>query len=365
MPSIFEIFGGDGLEGEGGEAPFDPANFDAVLDRAIAERPIAGAPADYVPEGQPLSPQTPDGEVVGGEVGGVPTGGPPEPPSVPPPPAAPPAPVPPVAPPVAPPPAAPAGPADPFAGLSDFERQEALAVLQAMRDPDRALAVRQAYLGVAPTPAAPAAAAPPQAPPEPQLPEDIDPHSFEATMWRENQEMKREIAATRAAITQGQEQSEAQVRAGAAERATAAFSAKYAGRLTEQEILAVAQTAGMRRLPEALRPTSASWDAAMAEALEFTLRSNDTLLTKALGAPAPPPPPVGSPQSRSPEAQTRGRRLTAVSSAASPSGEAPTRQPLEHRGDGKLTEKSRLQLVQEMIGGMDAGSLSGSPAEGM
>ena len=88
----------------------------------------------------------------------------------------------------------------------------------------------------------------------------------------------------------------------------------------------------------------------MTKSLEFVLRSNDQLLAKVLGAPAPAPVPTG----QTPESQGRKRVLTALSSAASPGGDVPQRPAIEHREDGRLTEKSRLNVVEELVNRMRA-----------
>jgi len=158
MSSIFELFGDPALEGEGGEAAFDPSNLDKMLDQVIAQRPVAGRPAGFeAPEGSPVPS---DGEDYGTEGGGTGSA----------------TPVVPEAPP-APPPAAetPPPPADPLGNLGELERLELSQLRQALADPERALAVRRAMLGVeappAPVPASPA----PAAAPVPTLPEEIDP----------------------------------------------------------------------------------------------------------------------------------------------------------------------------------------------
>ena len=353
MSSIFELFGDPDLAGDDAGAAFDPSNLDKVLDEVIAKRPVAGRPNGFAP-GEPGSAvPSPDGEGHGTEGEGpgatapVPPEAPPSPSPVSPTPAA-----------ETPPPPTPA--ADPFLGLSDIERLELIQYRQALADPERALAVKRAILGVPEAPAASAAAAPP-APPAPTLPEDIDPSSFEATLWQQGQEMMAQLAELRAGQQASTQQTEQERMNAAAQRATQAFVARYGARLSQDEIAAIAQHAGMQKFPEAFRPVSATWDEAMDKSLEFVLRSNDGLLAKVLGGPAPAAP---APGARTPESDARGRKLTALSSAASPSGEAATRVPIESRGDGtgKMSEKSRLALVQEMMSG---GGITGSPGEGI
>jgi hypothetical protein len=343
VSSIFELFGDPSLQDEDGGAVFDPSNLDKVLDQVIANRPVAGRPDGFAPGAPGSAVPQPDGET--GTEGGDP---------------GPPASVPPEAPPASPPAAEtpPAVPADPLGNLNEMERLELSQLRQALSDPERALAVRRAMLGVeappvtaAPTPAAPVAATP-------TLPEEIDPGSFEAQLWHQNQEMQRQLAEIKAGQQATTEQTEQQIIGQAARTATSNFATRYAGKLSKEEIEAVCQHAGLQKLPEAFRPVSASWEEAMDKALEFTVRSNDGLLAKVLGM----QPVIADPNQRSPEAMSTARKLTALSSAASPSGEAAQRTPIEHRGDGRLSEKSRLALVQEMMSG---GSITGSPGEGI
>jgi hypothetical protein len=345
-PSIFDMF-----DGADGESPFTGEGIDAALDRALKDRPVAGRPVGYDPSNDggatPPAP-SPDGEVQGAEGGApaAPAAGPPEPPAPPPP-----APALPAA--ETPPPAL----GGPLADLSEMEQLELSQLRQALADPERALNVRRAMLGVeTPAPAAVPPPAAPTPPPAPTLPEDIEPGSFEAQMWQDNQDMRRQIAEMQQGRQADQEQTEQERMNAAARRATTSFTAKYGQTLTQAEIQAVCQHAGLRKLPEAFYAGGGDWDKAMTEALEYVVRSDDALLGRVLGAPAPPPTP--GPGTRTAEATDRGRKLTALSSAASPSGDAPTRAPIEHRPDGKLTEKSRLQLVQEMMSGA---ALTGSP----
>jgi hypothetical protein len=349
--SIFDLFADAGdPEGEGDKL-LDSPTLDSTLDELLKTRPVAGRPAGFEPE-VPL----PDGEVHGTEDGvpaapaSIPPGTPASPPSEPPP-AAPPAPV---APPTAP-------PADPFAGLTDLERYELLQYRQALNDPERALAVKRAILGVPDERAVvPAQAAPP---PAPTLPEEIEPGSWEAQMWQQNQDLVRQIAEIKEGQQQSRAQNDQEIKNAAAVRSTTTFANRYVGRLSKEEIEAVCQTAGMQRLPDAFRPTTGTWDEAMDKALEFTLRSNDALLAKVLGV-APAAPAAPPPDQRTPEAVHRGRQLTALSSAASPSGDTPQRTPIVSRNDGtgKMSEKSRLALVQEMMSG---GAITGTPGEGI
>jgi hypothetical protein len=238
-----------------------------------------------------------------------------------------------------------------------MERLELAQLRQALADPERALAVRRAMLGVeTPAPASTPPVLAPAAPAPPVMPDYLEPGSPEALQWQDNQDLRAEIAALRQDRAADQEQTEQDRMNAAARRATAAFTTKYGATLSQAEISAVCQHAGIRKLPEAFYTGSGDWDRAMTEALEYVVRSDDQLLGRVLGQ--PPAPAAAAAGTRTPEAESRGRKLTALSSAASPSGDAPTRAPIEHRPDGKLTEKSRLQLVQEMMSGA---ALTGTP----
>lgn len=374
MSSIFELFGSPELAGEDAGGTVDEGAFDDVLSRVIKERPVAGRPPGFDPSTVPGSaPPSPDGGLPGDVGGQPPASVPPEtPPATPPPAPAAPAATPPPAPAAPAAPVAPVAPADPFADVDALERQELLALRQALADPERAARVRQAYLGLPEAPVAPVAAAPPPAPPAaPTLPEQFEPGSPEAELWTSNQEMRTELAALKAGRQQDQQMSQQQIINHAAATATQRFATKYGTVLSAEELQFVCQSAGYQKLPDAIYPTTVNpatgqgdWNQAMDKALEFALRSNDAIFGKVLtgvpGAPALP-----GPAASTPAANARKRSLTAVSSAASPSGEGATRTPIVSRNDGtgKMSEKSRLQLVQELV--MGDGSLRGAPGEGI
>lgn len=413
MSSIGELFG---FPGETNDAPFDAANLDSEINRIMATRPIPGAPDGYVSP-HPGGPPAPQGDGVGaaggtpGPAGSVapetPAAPPPfgwpagpaseyppapvaTPPAVPPPPAAPQAPP---AAPAAPPPPVPAAPAadpfagTPFAGMTPLEAQELALLRQGLRDPERQAGIRRAYIGApepiggmpsAPPPAAPPFAIgtppPPAAPPvEQPLPEGLVEGTPEAQIWRTQQEQARQLEEIRAGVVEQTRQTEEQLTVQAAGQAVQAFQARYGDRLSPEEINWICQTAGYQKLPEAFRSSNPalSREAAFTQALEFQLRSTDSLLTKIVSGPpaaAPPGAPPATPPApaapvvypgQTPQADARHRYLTALSSAASPSGEAPSRTPLAHRPDGKLDERSRMQLVQEMTSGGTMGELMG------
>jgi hypothetical protein len=336
MSSIRELFGDIGLnDEEGGNAPFDPSKLNETLDAVLRDRPPAGAPEGFVPS--PADPPTPPdgGTVDGGEVGAAP-------------PAAP-APLPPA--PVLPDPGLtrepPPPPADLFASMSDLDRQELLAIRQALADPERQQAIRRAYLGVE-TPVS----APPPPPAKATLPEDVDPDSFEAKLWQQNQDLQARLDQLTQGVQQQTQQTEAERANAAARKVTADFAGRYGDKLSPEEIQAVCAQAGAQKLPEAFLPTTGgNLEAAMTKSLEFVLRSNDTLLAKVLGAPAAPP---VDPNARSAASVDRTRKLTALSSAASPGGDVPTRPPIEHREDGRLTEVARTNVVEELVRKMRA-----------
>jgi len=342
VSSIGELFGGTGLEDN--ETPFDPAALDGALAQVLRDRPPLGEPGGAAPITAPPAPVDTSGEPPASEGGVVQA----------------PVAAPVVDEPVATLPAVPtveAGvPAVPDDGMTDLERQELAAIRQALADPERALAVRQAYLGVP-------AAAPPVAPPAPverpsfaakPLPEHVDPDSFEAQLWNEQQETQR-LLFEQSQATQVQNQATAQERNMAAARtATAAFAARYGDKLTPIEMQAVAQRAAAQKLPEAFLPTTGNnIEEAMNRSLEFVLRSDDALLAKVLGAPAPAPV-TALPSGTSPASTERKRSLTALSSAASPGGDAPRAAPITTREDGRIDESSRQSLISQLMAGMNA-----------
>lgn len=335
MSSIYELFGAEGLEDESGGAPFDPSKLDETLNALLQDRPVAGAPEGY----QRPAPSAPESGSEGVEGSGG-AGGSADPPAPLPPPTQLPDPG------LSPTPQPP--PPDLFEGMSDLDKAELLAMRQGLADPERRDAIRRAYLGVE-TPA-PAAVAPP--PPAPTLPEHIDPDSFEAQLWRDNQAMMTELRQLREGVNNQTAQTEAQLAQAAARKVTGEFAQRYGDKLSAEEIQAICSTAGARKLPQAFAATGSDMESAMTQSLEFVLRSNDTLLAKVLSVPAAPvvPTPPGETQA----SIDRKRTLTALSSAASPTGDVPRRQPITHREDGKLSESSRQGLLNELMGKLNA-----------
>ena len=226
--------------------------------------------------------------------------------------------------------------ADPL-GLLPPERRAALLAIDdvVQNDPakrDRVLAA----LADVPTP-----------PTIPTLPDDFEEGSVAARLWYEQQETRAQLAQ----IASGQRaQHEAFVKQSAVAAADAAgdeFAARYS-QLEPSDVAAIAKTAAESGLvaklttgvnPENLKP-------AFAQALESALWTNEAYRAKVIGTTTQTP--AVAPAATS-ESKARKRKLTAVSSAASPtSAPASKRSPLESRVDGRLTPQSRLSVVREM-----------------
>lgn len=233
----------------------------------------------------------------------------------------------------------PAAAHDPLMDLPPERRAALLALDQTvMADPDKRAKVFGILSGDSDAPSVQAA---------PSLPEHIDPDSFEASLWRDNQDLKAQVAQIGQA-TRVQAEATAQERArAAASTAAANFGSKYADRLSEADIVEIAQYAGQTGLAGAFMSTAEAKNdpvVGYTQALEHVLWTNEAFRGRVLGTTGGPATPPGD----QPEAQTRKRKLTALSGAASPvSGPAPQRPPLEHGVDGKLSEKSRQTIVKD------------------
>ena len=209
-----------------------------------------------------------------------------------------------------------------------------------MSDPDKRAAMFGVLSGEKPTP-------PPAQ--EPILPEHIDPTSFEAQLWHQQVEQGKRLAE----IAEGQKAQTLtfeQQRANQSARAAGdAFSAKYGDKLPQSDILEIAKIAGTTGIAAAFAGTvDGKRDpvAAFERSLEHVLWTNEVFRAKVLGTDVPQEPPGAKP-----EAIDRKRKLRAVSSSAHPvSGGTPARTPAETGPDGRLSEKSRLGLVQELAG---------------
>ena len=355
-PSIADLFA---TPDQGGStAPFDPANLNAALDQVMAGRATALPNADGVTPGNqppagPTATASPSDGSVGPEV--EPSGGTHPLAGV--------AVLPPGEP--APPTLGVVPPADPLAALDAERRNELALIARSLDDPERALQIRQAYLGVAQAP--PAAAAPaPVAEPEPQLPEHVTPQSFEAELWRQNQAVRQELAQLR----QAQAQTVEQQGVAAANRAAARFTARYP-QLAQREIEAIATVAGRRGLPAAMIQTNGGdVERGIYDSLDFVLRSTDTLLSRVLGGGVAPA--VGGTPAQVPTAgavvpaqvyppqptpvQAQRRALTALSTGASPVGVAPQAPQIQtdYASGGRMQETSRAGLVNQVAAALAA-----------
>lgn len=229
-------------------------------------------------------------------------------------------------------------PPDPWLEIPPERRAAMLALDQTvMADPDKRAKVFGILSGDSDAPPVPTT---------PSLPEHVDPDSFEAQIWRENQEIKAQLREIGTATKAQAEITMADRARVAASTAANRFQAKYS-QLSEQDVIDVARYAGQTGIASAFMTTAeAKADPIVGyeQALEHVLWTNESFRGRVLGTSALPPEPPGN----QPEAVERKRKLTALSGAASPvSGPAPQRSPLEHGVDGKLTEKSRSQLVKD------------------
>ena len=113
-------------------------------------------------------------------------------------------------------------------------------------------------------------------------------------------------------------------------------------------MVAVAQAAGASGLAARLANGTEDLTGAYVQALETTAWTNERFRAKLTAevAPAAEPTPAEVDASSS---KVRKRKLTALSSAASPTSAPPERRSaLETRADGKLTPQSRLSVVGEL-----------------
>ncbi len=316
MPSIREMFTADEAEGVD-DRDFDLDKLLAETDRALAESTRLDVPGIEV-EGGDLGPVAPEAEdppieaepeesdtsepdeEPGGETQATSTGG---------------------------------HTVDPL-GLLPPERQAALLALDRVfqEDPAKRDAVYKTLSAV-------------PEPPAEEMPEEIEPGSVAATLWHQNQATQRQINEIAASNRAQQEAFAKQQAATAAERAGANFEARYEGKLTHDDVLAVARTAGATGMAARFAAGSDDLANSFEQALEHVLWTTPEFRAKAIGSTqAAPVAPADQPESRS-----RKRKLTAVSSSASPvSGPAPAKTPLESRVDGRLTPGSRLSVVKEM-----------------
>lgn len=335
MPNIAQVLGLNESLADGTEAEFDLDAFMADADKAVSESNDRQYAASASPA--PVAPESSENEVEVREV--LPTGEEGETEVE--------AGDEPVAEVSAPAPAAPA-PSDPFSDISPERRAALLALHETLeRDPAKAESVLRGLTSPA---------SEPEPAPVATLPEDIDPQSFEATLWRQQQETNAQLSQLTSVARQQQETFAKQQAATAAQQAGAAFAARYVGKLEQADVLAIAQQAGSSGIAGVLASTEEGKRdliGAYDRALETTLWGNEAFRQKVIGET-----PVIAPGEQ-PEAKDRKRKLTALSSAASPvSGPAPKRSPLESRDDGRLTPQSRMGLVQEMATKLARGAAS-------
>jgi hypothetical protein len=351
--NIFELFGDPALGETGSGAAISGAGLQSAIDQVYAQRPAPTAP-EGPPPASAADPGIPGvaspGLEGGGGIPGMPAAGggtPGQPQGF----VGAPAPAPPQAPgtPFGGYPYQPGGPMPaPVPALPDPGLELAR---QALEDPERRDTVLRAIVG-APV-AAPVVPAP--APAAPAMPEGIEPGSPEALLWQANQDnlaqnaaLREQIEQIRADVQAGNSMTAAEQGQRAVDGAVKTFTSRYPS-LAPADVWAIRQEAARLGLPDALLPTvNNNPEAAVFASMDYVLRSSDTYLQKALSAPAPVIHPGDTP-----EAIEHKRKLTALSSAASPTGDAPQRAPIQMREDGlKMTEGSRLALVQQMAEGM-------------
>ena len=130
----------------------------------------------------------------------------------------------------------------------------------------------------------------------------------------------------------------------AADAAGIEFAARYP-QLEQSDIVAIAEVAGGSGLAARLANGNDDLKGAYIQALESTLWTNESFRPKVLGEQAIKEVPVAA----KPETKARKRKLTALSSAASPvSAPSQPKAALETRVDGRLTPQSRLSLTREI-----------------
>lgn len=311
MPSIRDLFGAP-PDAEGGEANFDLDEFFKEAESIIASRPDPAGQAEAAnPEApEPVAPVEPVAETPAPE---------PEP--------------------EVEPPLPPAAVSDPFAEIPAERRAAMLALDQVLTsDPAKRDAIFRAMNGVE---------AAPQVAVEPQLPDDIDPNSFEARIWRENQDTRRAVQEMSSRLQEQQVSQQQQRAANEAQAAARAFGAKYP-QLEEHEVFEIARFAGNSGVAGAfVEADRSNPQAALERSFESVLFANPDFRSRVIEAPAPVIP------GEQPEAVDRKRKLTALSSAASPVATGPARRKeLETRPDGRLTPESRAQAVKEVTAGL-------------
>ena len=369
-PNIRDIMGFTGLEEAEGEsaADFDLDKMLAETDAILAARP--GAAAEPAPEADPNAapapttsevpaPSAPAAAPTGHPLpvepaapGTAPTGEVPTPTPIP---------TPVGVAPVAPTPTE----ADPF-GLLPAERRAALLELDRVliADPAKREQITRVLIGgeaPAPTAAAPAA------PARPTLPPEIDPGSYEARMWEDNQALREQIAqldqTVRGQAQRTEEQQRADFMARSAQAAAQSFAQRYHSQLDPADVMRIAQTAGNTGVAGAYAAAPAfagNLQGAYEKAMEAVLWTEPELRSKVLAPPVVTPAATPTPTAPSPEATSRKRNLTALSSSASPVSGPVGSPPLENRPDGRLTDTSRRTVVEQAASALRAYQSGGS-----
>ncbi len=234
---------------------------------------------------------------------------------------------------------------DPFLVLPAERRAALLALDEAvMADPAKRAAVFGILSGQAPTAA-------PAAPEPPKLPDDIDPDSFEAKLWRDQQENRQLLEKVVQSNRDQQIAFATQQANTVAVQAATRFGQRYQDRLTQADVEAIAKYTGQSGIAAAFSATpDGKLDpvGALDRALESVLWTNESFRAKVIDAAVPHVAP-----GEKPEAKARKRKLNAISPSGSPvSGPAPGKTPAEVTRDGRFTEKSRSALVKEIANGI-------------
>lgn len=179
--------------------------------------------------------------------------------------------------------------------------------------------------------------------PEPQLPEEIDPNSFEARMYLENLETRKAVNQIAQRMASQEQVTQAQTAADHARAAAASFSAKHP-ELEQEDVYEIARYAGNSGVAGAFVEANRAQPVAQLEqAFESVLYGNEVFRSKVI------PKAEAVVPGEAPEAVERKRRLTALSSGASPvAGGSTTPPQLESRPDGRLTPASRQQAVAQV-----------------
>jgi hypothetical protein len=229
-------------------------------------------------------------------------------------------------------------PPDPLGFLSP-ERRNLLATLDEAMAGDPAL--RQRVLASLAEPIA-------DAPPTPTLPEDIEEGTVAARLWHDQRATQAKLDELAEGQRKQNETFAQREAASAAQGAGAQLLAAYPN-LSGDDIVTIAQKAGASGLAGRLATDAPDLQGAYYQALESTLWTTPDLRSKVLDPAAQAPVEPTPAETDKAEAPQRKRKLTALSSSASPVSAPPTpKSPLETRTDGRLTPDSRQRAVREL-----------------